>query len=222
VTAEPGFVPGLGPETAARTAAWALRRLAEQDVQGQAVLHPLGFVCFPLLRGRGTDVCVHVWLSHRAEFAPELTTSAIHSHSWDLQSLVLSGHIGNELIDVRPSSEAEATHRVYEVRSAQGADEVTPTALCVRTLLRDVRYTRAGDVYTLPGGEFHSSVVPDGLDAATVLLASSRGGTDRALGSVDPGHGAVRLPRRPAPEPLGKLAAQLVLDLPPVFPRPPC
>lgn len=222
MTAEPGFELGLGPETAARAAAWALGRLAEPDVRRQAVLHPLGFVCFPLLRGRVTGVCVHVWLSHRAEFAPELTTSPIHSHSWDLQSLVLFGRIGNELINVRASAAAEATHRVYEIHSAPGADEVTPTALCVRSSLQDVRYARAGDVYGLPGGEFHSSVVPDGLDTATVLLASSRGGTDRALGSVEPGHGALRVPRRPAPETLGRLAAQLVLDLPPAFPPIPC
>jgi hypothetical protein len=218
MTGEPGFELGLGPDTAG----WALRRLAEEDVRRQAVLHPLGFVCFPLLRGRGTGVCVHVWLSHRAEFAPELTTSPIHSHSWDLESLVLFGRIGNELVNVRASADAEATHRVYEIHSAQGADEVTPTAQCVRSSPQEVRYARAGEVYAMPGGQFHSSVVPDGLDTATVLLASSRGGADRALGSVDPGHGAIRVPRHRAPESLGRLAAQLVLDLPPAFPPIPC
>lgn len=205
---------------AARTAAWALGVLADPGRRPPAVVHPLGFLCFPLLRAPGIGVCVHVWLPQRAEYAPALATTTVHAHSWDLLSYVVQGRIGNELVRAEPAAEAEATHRVYEIRSAQGADAVVPTALCVRCAREEIRYTDAGGVYALPGGEFHSSVVEDGAGAATVLLADSRGGRDRALGPLRPGGAPGRVARRHAPAALARLAAQTVLELAAPAPAP--
>jgi len=219
----------VGESAAARaadTAEWALRVLADPEACPRAVLHPLGFLCFPLKRGRGVGVCVHVWLPRRAEFAPALATTSIHSHSWDLLSLVLLGRMGNELVDAATSGEAEATHRVYEIRSVRGADEVVPTSRCVRSSRREIRYAGPGEVYQLAGGEFHTSVVEDAGCVATVLLADSRGGVDRSLGPVEPGRAAGPVPRRHAEPTLSKLAIQTVLDrsaqLQLTVPSPPC
>lgn len=199
---------------AARSAAWALAVLADPGRCPPAVVHPLGFLCFPLLRTPGIGVCVHVWLPQRDEFAPQLATTPVHAHSWDLLSYVLLGRIGNELVLAEPADEPQATHRIYEIRSAQGADEVVPTASCVRCAREEIRFTGSGGVYALPGGEFHSSRVEEGAGAATVLLAESRGGRDRALGPLRPG-GAHRVARRHAPAALARLAAQTVLELAP-------
>jgi hypothetical protein len=205
----------VGESAAARavgTAEWALRVLADPEACPPAVLHPLGFLCFPIKRGCGVGVCVHVWLPGRAEFAPALATSTIHSHSWDLLSLVLLGRMGNEVVDTAAVAEAEATHRVYEIRSVRGADEVVPTSRCVRSSRREIRYAGPGEVYRLAGGEFHTSVVEDAGCVATVLLADSRGGVDRSLGPVEPGRAVGLVPRRHAGPTLSKLAVQTVLD----------
>jgi hypothetical protein len=121
---------------------------------------------------------------------------------------------------VEPAEAAEATHRVYEIRSAQGADEVVPTAACVRCTRKEIRYTGPGGVYRLPGGEFHSSVVEEAGGVATVLLADSRGGRDRALGPLRPGPAPGRVQRRHAPAALARLAAQTVLELAAPVPAP--
>ena len=215
--------PARSASRAARAAVWALDVLADPARTPPAVLHPLGFLCFPLLRAPGSGVCVHVWLPSRAEFAPPLETSSVHSHSWDLLSYVLFGRIGNELVATEPAGSQTATHRVYEIRSTQGADEVVPTSRCVRSRSREIRYAGSGEVYRLAGGEFHSSVVDGAGDrgAATVLLADQRGGVDRALGPVRPGHAFGPMPRRRAPAALSAFAARSVLDqAPPVPPVP--
>jgi hypothetical protein len=219
--------PGAAQLRAARAATWALEVLADPARTPPAVLHPLGFLCFPLLRAPGAGVCVHVWLPRRADFAPPLETTSVHSHSWDLLSYVLLGRIGNELVTTEPASSETATHRVYEIRSSQGADEVVPTSRCVRSRRREIRYAGSGEVYRLAGGEFHSSVVDADEDrgAATVLLADQRGGVDRALGPVRPGRTLGPVARRRAPAALSAFAARSVLDrarpVPPVPSSPP-
>lgn len=202
-----------GEQRAVRRAKWALDVLADEKARPGAVLHPLGFVCFPMRRDADEGVCVHVWLPGRDGFAPHLPTSGIHAHSWDLMSLVLLGSVGNEVVDARTVPEGEATHRVYEIRSADGADEVVPTARCVRSSRREISYAGPGEVYRLAGGEFHTSVIDQAGSAATVLLAVGNGGKDRALGPVRPVRRAGRVPRRPAPPFLSRLAASTVLDL---------
>jgi hypothetical protein len=222
-SAAAGAGAAAGDARAARTAAWALRVLADPARRPPAVLHPLGFLCFPLLRAPGVGVCVHVWLPQRAEFAPPLATTPVHAHSWDLLSCVLLGRLGNERVSAEPAALAQATHRIYEIRSVQGADQVIPTSRCVRSRRGEIRYAGAGQVYRLPCGEFHSSVVDEGQGAATVLLADGRGGVDRALGPVRPtaalgAPGSVR--RREAPSALADLAAAAVLSRA-VVPSPP-
>lgn len=215
----PGANPSidLGPAQAARRAAraavWALEILADPERTPPAVLHPLGFLCFPLLRAVGSGVCVHVWLPHRDEFAPPLETTSVHSHSWDLLSYVLHGRIGNELVSTEPAEPPDATHRVYEIHSAHGADRVVPTSRCVRSHRREIRYAGADEVYQLAGGEFHSSVVDEARDegAATVLLADERGGVDRALGPVR-ARAFEPVRRLHAPAALSALAARSVLE----------
>lgn len=201
-------------QRAARAAVWALEVLADPGRTPPAVLHPLGFLCFPLLRAAGSGVCVHVWLPHREEFAPPLETTQVHSHSWDLLSYVLHGRIGNELVSAEPAGPDEATHRVYEIHSAHGADRVVPTSRCVRSHRREIRYAGAGEVYQLAGGEFHSSVVDEARHegAATVLLADERGGVDRALGPLRPARAFEPVRRLHAPAALSALAARSVLE----------
>ncbi|MFI7446835.1 hypothetical protein ACIBQX_04985 [Nonomuraea sp. NPDC049714] len=174
-----------------RARAWALEALAGDGVR--AVRHPLGFVCLPLERDGGEGVCIHLWSD---SFAPaRSTTSQIHCHSWDLVSHVLYGQVRN-VHAVVTDAELDATHRVFEVVSGADGDRISPTHRTVRHATGLVESFGAGDVYTLPADRFHSSVVPEGGEAATIALGRGHPGShDLSLGPL--GAGDHRVPRRP-------------------------
>nr|WP_236047398.1 hypothetical protein [Streptacidiphilus fuscans] len=172
----------------------ALDAVVQGRSQLRAVAHPLGFVCLPVLREGGDGVCVHVHGgspggSHggRSEDG-ELTTSAIHAHSWDLISCVLFGAIGN--VPVRVVDDARLpTHRVFAVTSTpDGVDDLRPTARLVRFSAEPVREHRPEEIFTMAAGEFHSTVdasgEPDGASATVVLGRTVQDAVDLALGPL--------------------------------------
>ncbi|MEU4510290.1 hypothetical protein AB0G05_12390 [Nonomuraea wenchangensis] len=179
--------------TAGQAREWALEAL-ERPLS--AVRHPLGFVCLPLERDGDEGVCVHLWSGSLAH--AESTTSQIHCHSWDLFSHVLYGQIRNVHVIVADAG-AEATHRVFEVVSDASGDRISPTGRTVRHTTGLVEVFGPGDTYTLPAGRFHSSVVPEGGEAATVALGRGRPGShDLSLGPLDAGpHRVSRQPLDP-------------------------
>lgn len=174
---------------------WAVKAVA--DLRGVTpVRHPLGFVCLPLEREGGEGVCVHLW-SHDLAHA-ETTTSQIHCHSWDLVSHVLYGQVRNVHAVVRDAGQ-DATHRVFEVVSGLDGDRIRPTERTVRHSTGMVEMFGTGDTYTLAAGRFHSSVVPEGGEAATIALGRGRPGNhDLSLGPLGTtGHHVARQPLAP-------------------------
>jgi hypothetical protein len=188
---------------------WAVDVLTEIAAGRQtltAVRHPLGFLCLPLERKGQSGVCVHVW-SDKLD-SGHSTTSTTHAHSWDLVSYVLFGELRNDLIGVTDAP-AEPTHRVFEVNSEPGADEIRSTARLVRSNAATSELFRRGDVYSLAAGVFHETV-PRG-EAATVALGQARAGVaDLTLGSV---HMHTHRTRRQCVGPsVAAYAAGLVVD----------
>ncbi|MEV0820498.1 hypothetical protein [Nonomuraea rubra] len=160
--------------------AWALAELSRPDLT--AVRHPLGFVCLPLEREGGEGVCLHLWTDSLAH--AESTTSQIHCHSWDLVSHVLYGQVRNVHARVDDARD-QATHRVYEVVSGADGDRISPTSRTVRHTTGLVEVFGPGDTYTLAADRFHSSVVPEGGEAATIALGRGRPGShDLSLGPL--------------------------------------
>ncbi|MGH8916964.1 MAG: hypothetical protein ACRD0H_01240, partial [Actinomycetes bacterium] len=171
-----------------------------------AIRHPLGFVCLPVQRHGDYGICVHLWTALRSE--AELTTSPMHSHSWDLLSYILYGEVRNQLVHVTDAPNAP-THRLFEVFSDGDTDEIRPTGRLVRCEPGPVESTAAGEVYRLAAGQFHMTVVPGQAEAATVVLGQARtDATDLSLGALGtPRH---RVSRRRCTEPETANAAQLV------------
>jgi hypothetical protein len=163
---------------------WAMNFLVDVAVgrtDVPATRHPLGFLCFPASRDPGYGVCVHIWADDVA--MAESTTSEIHAHSWDLVSYVLYGSLRNEIVDVTETRE-RPTHRLFEIRSDATGDVLHATPTLVHHNTRRCEHHRQGDVYTVPGGVFHTSL-PAG-DTATVALGRDRPGTvDLSLGGID-------------------------------------
>ena len=159
----------------------------------RAVRHPLGFLCLPALRSAGLGVCVHLF-GEEGVPAASPATSGLHAHSWDLCSHVLFGRVGNLPVRVRDEPESP-THRVFEVHSSPaGLDELRPTERLVRGEEEPGETSTAGQTYLLPAGRFHSSAVPPGEHAATLVLGRTRAGhTDLTLGPLHGGrHSMVR------------------------------
>ncbi|MFG2177650.1 hypothetical protein ACGFLS_02835 [Streptomyces abikoensis] len=177
----------------------------------RAVRHPLGFLCLPVRREGDRGVCVHVFGDHVFGDAPpgppaRPAISPVHAHSWDLTSCVLYGEVGNLRVRVRDEPD-RPTHRLFEVRStaagpgpaggpcdAPAVDEIRPTPRLVSCAPGPEETGVAGGIYRLPAGEFHTTVVPPGTVAATLLLGRSLPGhRDLTLGPVHgPAHRVVR------------------------------
>ncbi|GLZ80751.1 hypothetical protein Afil01_55580 [Actinorhabdospora filicis] len=161
--------------------AGTLAGVAGHRLEFRAVRHPLGFACLPVLRAGEIGVCVHLWAAGRPEADP--STSQMHAHSWELTSYVLYGVVRNELIEV---FEDAPTHRVFEIRSGPGGDEIAPTARLVRPVRAEASTHGRGEVYRLPTGRFHTTSLPGTGDAATVVLGRGLpGARDLSLGPVD-------------------------------------
>ncbi|MFG6193936.1 hypothetical protein [Nonomuraea sp. JJY05] len=184
--------------------AWALETLSSGGLT--AVRHPLGFVCLPLERDGGEGVCLHLWSDSFAH--AESTTSQIHCHSWDLVSHVLYGQVRNVHAVVTDAGR-DATHRVFEVVSGADGDRISPTGRTVRHATGLVEVFGPGDTYTLAADRFHSSVVPEGGEAATIALGRGRPGSrDLSLGPL--GGGPHHVARQPLDAQETELAVRLI------------
>jgi hypothetical protein len=175
-----------------RHAVAELDRIASGRRALRAVRHPLGFVCFPVLRDGGDGACVHVFRTPEAE--PDRTVPQVHCHSWDLTSTVLYGRLGNRRVQIEDDT-GEPTHRVFEVLSdPSGVDELRPTRRLVRCRPGAEHTSAPGQTYALPAGEFHTTVVPDDRPTATLVLGRTLPGrVDLSLGPLSaPGHRMVR------------------------------
>src|ERR1700742_1295635 len=85
-----------GPGRHAGLSGWARVVLAEICAGTRVppvIEHPLGFICVQLYRGDGWGLCLHIWTPRETPVA--LTTSPVHSHSWDLSSQVICGLLEN-------------------------------------------------------------------------------------------------------------------------------
>lgn len=177
--------------TAARTLpAWAegvlggvLDGVAAGRSPVPAVRHPLGFLCLPVERSGDLGVCLHIW-TPEVRPAPS-TTSLVHCHSWDLLSFVLYGTVRNVRMDIDDAS-GGTEQQVFEVVSQYGVDELKATGRAVHCFPGASSTHRTGESYTLPAGVFHSTLIEEGKDAATIALGrQSPGGGDLSLGPLD-------------------------------------
>lgn len=187
-----GAAPSAVPELC-RSALWSIL-LGRPALS--AVRHPLGFFCLPVVREGDLGVCIHVWTSVLP--VATVTTSTVHCHSWDLVSFVLYGRVTQTLLDVEVA--ADGPEQLFEVVSGDDIDELVPTGSRVRCHHRERRVTSANASYRLAAGQFHSSLVEGGHEAATVVLGRAQGCADLTVGPSHTGLHRVRREVCPAPE----------------------
>lgn len=202
-------------DSAARAAVtgWAigaLRQVADGSGLVRAVTHPLGFTCLPLERSGPLGVCVHLWRPGPERSEP--VTSGVHSHCWHLTSYALFGRLENRYMAVTAAGGGGGgRYRLLEVRSRGTVDELRPTGGLVRCVPGRRQAISAGDVYSMPAGDFHTTTVPPGAEAATVVLGrTAPGAADFSLGP--PGSTARRVRRTRCDPDQTAAAAGVVLD----------
>jgi hypothetical protein len=147
-----------------------------------AVRHPLGFLCLPIVRDPGWGVCIHVWTDRFPSAGP--TTTGKHAHSWDLESLVLYGALGNAVLELTPD-EAAGGYRIAEIASTSGTDAITPTGRRFACTEVSRSLVSSGEVYRLASGVFHETFLGAATEVATLVLGRTGDQPDLVLCPVD-------------------------------------
>lgn len=164
---------------------WALdllAHIARATEPVAAVQHPLGFVCIPAYRAESWGLCLHIWSAAHSDFSASAT---IHSHSWDMASQVLCGHLDNHIIGIKPAV-SDATHRILRITSVGRLDIIEPTDQIVRCDRPDITGIDAGLSYGLAARKYHRSVPQASALTATAVLGENRHQPpELALGALD-------------------------------------
>lgn len=132
--------------------------------------HPLGFVSCVIEESPMQYVTrVHFWPpGERRVKNPDWP---IHTHSYALRSLVLSGAVRDLQYKVEPGEEWS----IYSVNYYQGGSEIVRTSESVSAVPEVDEIRQAGTRYEVPRGIFHQSQVPHDKAAVTVVLLSDHG-----------------------------------------------
>lgn len=132
--------------------------------------HPLGFVSCVVDESRAPLITrVHFWpANERRVKNPDWP---IHTHSYSLNSLVLSGAVKDIQYDVIAGNQ----WCVYSVRYYEGGSEIirTPERVIAVPSVVEMRY--AGQEYEVPRGVFHQTQVEYGQSAVTLVSLSQHG-----------------------------------------------
>jgi hypothetical protein len=175
-----------------------------------AVRHPLGFICFPLIRAGDHGLCVHYWPAVATPPNPQAPT--VHSHSWHLSSHLLAGRIANHRSVVTEAGESPL--ELYAVTSGPDGDVITPTGRRVRSADLAAETYQRGQTYHLAAGQFHWTNRLTG--SPTITVVAGRGTSTQQNFFVAPAKQARQRSKRRqyGPAASRSLAVELGLLLP--------
>lgn len=105
---------------------------------------------------------IHVW--HRALRYPDVST--IHDHSWDLESVIVSGCLGNTRFIENPDGRDFWKRKLVTGYNTKFVEEPRLVGL----VASPTETYRPGDTYSQRAAEIHESVVADG----TVTIMSRK------------------------------------------------
>ncbi len=104
----------------------------------------------------------------------------IHTHSYALKSMVLSGQVRNLQYSIEPGDQ----WCIYSVKYYEGGSEIVRTSEGVNACPTTDELRDAGDQYEVPQGVFHQTQVPFDQAAVTlVLLTDHRAEPPKVLGT---------------------------------------
>jgi hypothetical protein len=133
--------------------------------------HVLGFVHCRLGEFEGRTVRLHIWPKENRELMDPVWP--VHTHHWTISSAVIAGHVLNETFEVQ--RDLGGTSQLYRVEYSKGGlSERRKTGDRVSVARQSRERWDAGAVYEIPLKTYHSTTVPDGLFAATVIVTGQQ------------------------------------------------
>jgi hypothetical protein len=144
--------------------------------------HPLGFVHIVLMDSPNVALRFHIWIPGiRSVQEPAWL---IHTHTFDLRSIVLFGKLENSLYkweeDISPSE-----NRLYEVTYSDGISCIVATDRIGKIQDLSSLEVSKGRGYTVAYGDFHRTEVLEDQLTATIALATKHSGNPLVVGTID-------------------------------------
>lgn len=186
------IIANKATERLADLVAGYLTDLAEQRRDIAAIHHPLGFIYVPMMRDDRGLLRLHLWMDGGTPDG--ITTSPYHMHTWNLASYVMCGSLQNQLLSTDPHSGPLGPYQVFEIVGNRQRGELQATDEEVYATIDSVEDVKAGEIYHIPAGRYHTTVNTSEGDLVTVAYVQRVPGTmERNLGPVDVGtHVVVR------------------------------
>jgi len=132
--------------------------------------HPLGFVsCVVEEVPSSHTVRLHYW--PKGERRVKNPDWPIHTHSYVLTSLVLSGQVRDLQYRTIPGSQSW----IYSVNYFKGGSEIVRTSEAVELLSKTDEIRISGEQYKVPRGVFHQTEVPIDKSAVTLVVLTDHG-----------------------------------------------
>jgi hypothetical protein len=144
--------------------------------------HPLGFLHSTLADRADVALRLHIW-KPGMRLVQEPAWS-IHTHIFDLQSLVLIGSLKN-IIYSWTADNVSPQFRMYETSYRNGASVITATRKLGKLQLESTSDVSTGLQYFVARGQFHQTDVPEGHFTATIALTKKYPGTSLVVGNID-------------------------------------
>ena len=129
--------------------------------------HPLGFVSCVIRDEPDCRVRVHYW--PKGERRPKKPDWPIHTHVYDLSSLVLMGRVR----DMQYREKIGSDFSVYSVSYSGDDSSITNVRRKLSVDLLVNQYHVAGEEYSIPVGSFHQTYVPEEESAVTLVALSN-------------------------------------------------
>jgi len=139
-----------------------------RDEGAQVETHPLGFLRLPLTISdrRKPGFYLHVW---PGDLLGPPQDEGIHCHIFDLRSRILVGRLRDVAYDV--AFDGIGPQYLYDIvfEATRSRRQFIQRVTCRRRAVADYR---TGQVYGMPRGQFHATVIPGGF-TATLMWKSN-------------------------------------------------
>lgn len=147
-----------------------------------SIHHPLGFIYVPMLSDDRGMLRLHLWLNGGTP--DDITTSPYHMHTWNLSSYVLCGSLENQMIEVDDVGPL-GPYRIFEIIGDRKRGELRATDGEVYARIESVEKVKAGSIYHIDAGRYHTTINTSAGDLVTVAYVERVSGTrERNLGPV--------------------------------------
>ena len=130
--------------------------------------HPLGFLHVRLLLDKdGSQLRLHAWPSISRQI--QNPAWLVHSHTWPVVSHILCGSVTNTFWSVQIVSSSKATGKLYRVEYDTEKSILKAEDTFVSHMPGELSTYTIGSKYTVPLDVYHTSIVEEGVFAATLV-----------------------------------------------------